>query len=978
MALQKQTLSIPVSQGIDTKTDEKQVPAGKALALENVRFQKTGKLSKRFGLVALPTASNIADINTTTINALVSDNSYLSAFTNKGVFAFSQGDQSWYNQSILSTLAKISTDNVLDNFFNQSAPDMDITSDGTHAAYVYTQQSTSFATNLSVCLEDLSTGLKKYATVVLAGVTPGLQRVIIVKDSGAVKVHVFYYDGTNLVRNIYNFNMIAISVGTVITTMTSASRFDLCKDASNIYLVRMTTTNLSLFKYDYAGTQLLTTSNTVTLSLGLALTIYQTTNNIHVAWTGALTDNAIKGFNKSLVATIPEVTFAGGLNDTKITMCENSAYPNFLFLFADTDTTTPQFKYSVIGFSVSAYSAIVPVTYYRCALASQPFAINGKTFVVLRSYDFNNKSFFLFNALESYICQKLSTELAIKLTEYSVSKTIVINNVAKTLITRRSIDATSDNLSSPSAALVNLDFNNNYADNSRVVVGGRIYLTNGATIECDKTIPTDNGFVFNPVMSAPVQVTGVANPNIASKTFSYVVLYEYKDSAGNITRSAPSAASSITTTSTAQSITVSFRKPLLSLKAAAVATTLSQQYSAVLYRTKTLGSVYFRCQELILTVADGDFSSFSDTASDSDISDNETIYTTGGVLQNDSAPAAKFSTAGGNRIFLGGLEEKDEVAFSKRQLYGESVAFSDFFRIRVSSGTSADKTQISALGYMDGKLIIFRQQSIYFLQGDGPSELGDGSFSEPEIISSDAGCIEPRSVINTPMGLMFKSRKGIYILTRGLAVEYIGAEVEDFNSANVCASILSDKYNEVRFYLTTGDCLVYNYLFQSWSIFKNQTAVDADVWQNSPVSVISNTIFKETENTYLDNGSTGFYSMKYISPWLRLDLIQGYVRCYQLWIIGSYKSPHTLKCRVYVDYDSSVFDEYSLIYSNTESPQYQFTISLPRQKVESIKFEIFDTSHQAASNGEAYDLSNIQVEIGMKAGGYKLAANKSF
>lgn len=976
MALQKQTLSIPVSQGVDTKTDEKQVPAGKALALENVRFQKTGKLSKRFGLVALPVATNIADLNTNTVNAIVSDNNYLSAFTNKGVFAFSQGDQTWYNQSILSTLAKISTDNVLDNFFNQSAPDMDITSDGTHAAYVYTQQSPSYATNLSVCLEDLSTGLKKYATIVLTGVTPGLQRVIIVKDNGVLKVHVFYYNGTNLIRNIYDYNMIPISSGVVITSMTSASRFDLCKDASSIYLVRMTTTNLSLFKYNYAGTQLLTTSNTVTLSLGLAVTIYQTTNNLHVAWTGSLTDNAIKGFNKSLVANIPEVTFAGGLNDTKITMCENNG---LLAIFADTDTTTPQFKYCLMSFTGLNYIlSVAPVTYYRCALASQPFSINGNAFVIIRSYDFNNKSFYLMNAYASYICQKLSTELAIKLTENTVSKTIVINNVARTLITRKSIDATSDNLSSPAAALVNLDFNNTFADNSRVVVGGRIYLTNGATIECDKTIPTDNGFVFNPVMSTPTQVSGVANPNIASKTFSYVVLYEYKDSAGNITRSAPSASSSITTTSTAQSITVNYRKPLLSLKAAALATSLSQQYSAVLYRTKASGSVFFRCQEAILTAADGDFSFFSDTASDSDIADNETIYTTGGVLQNDSAPSARFSTAGGNRIFLGGLEEKDEIAFSKRQLYGESVAFSDFFRIRVSSGTSADKTQISALGYMDGKLIIFRQQSIYFLQGDGPSETGDGSFGDPEIISSDAGCIEPRSVINTPMGLMFKSRKGIYILTRGLSVEYIGAEVEDFNSANVCASVLSDKYNEVRFYLTTGDCLVYNYLFQSWSVFKNQTPVDADIWQNSPVSVISNTVFKETENTYLDNGATGFYSMKYVSPWLKLDLIQGYVRCYQLWIIGSYKSPHTLKCRVYVDYDSSSYDDYSLVYNNTDSPQYQFQISLPKQKVESIKFEIYDIAHGAASNGEAFDLSNIQVEVGMKAGGYKLANTKSY
>jgi hypothetical protein len=116
--------------------------------------------------------------------------------------------------------------------------------------------------------------------------------------------------------------------------------------------------------------------------------------------------------------------------------------------------------------------------------------------------------------------------------------------------------------------------------------------------------------------------------------------------------------------------------------------------------------------------------------------------------------------------------------------------------------------------------------------------------------------------------------------------------------------------------------------------------------------------------------------MKFTSPWLKLDLVQGYVRCYQLWIIGDYKSPHTLKCRVYADYDSSTYEDYSLVYNNSSSPQYQFQISLPNQKVESIKFEIYDVAQ--SGNGESYDLSNIQVEVGMKAGGYKLAANKSY
>jgi hypothetical protein len=159
-----------------------------------------------------------------------------------------------------------------------------------------------------------------------------------------------------------------------------------------------------------------------------------------------------------------------------------------------------------------------------------------------------------------------------------------------------------------------------------------------------------------------------------------------------------------------------------------------------------------------------------------------------------------------------------------------------------------------------------------------------------------------------------------------------------------------------------------------WSVSTNQTSVDAETYKNTVSIIKSNKIFSESESVFKDG--TSFYVMKFISPWLKVNLVQGYVRAYQLWIIGDYKSAHTLKCKVYFDYDDTVFEEYSLVYNSSSSPQYQFQISLPRQKVESMKFEIFDADH--AGTGESYDLSNIQIELGIKAGGYKLAPNKSY
>jgi hypothetical protein len=221
---------------------------------------------------------------------------------------------------------------------------------------------------------------------------------------------------------------------------------------------------------------------------------------------------------------------------------------------------------------------------------------------------------------------------------------------------------------------------------------------------------------------------------------------------------------------------------------------------------------------------------------------------------------------------------------------------------------------------------------------------------------------------------MFKSLKGIYLLDRGLGTQYIGAAVEDFNSQRIVAAIVSDKFNEARFYTNLNNCLVYNYLFGTWSVFKGQTSVDADIWQGSPVSLISNKVLVETENTFLDDSQ--FYSMKLVTPWLKLNGIQGFQRIYQLWIIGNYKSAHTLKMKIYVNYEETVVETYDLIYNGSTESQYQFTVSMPYQKIESIKFELFDEAQ--SGNGESFDLSNLQAEVGIKSGGYKLAANKTF
>lgn len=996
MALQKQLFNIPISGGVDTKTDPFQVTAPNAALLENARFQKTGKLSKRFGLVALTTSSNDGFFASSSVESIVCDEDYLSTITDKGVYAYSQGDNEWYKQASFTLSSRIKSDYISKNQFNQRRPDFDITSDGSHRLYTCVQNSQTelgptYTSSVLSVLEDTATGLKKSATIDLSITTKGRgSRCIVVESSGALYAHVFYFDGNEVKRTVYDENMSPISSGvTIIASSGVAAQFDLCKDSSSIYLAHLTGTTLEMRVYDFTGTQTATRSTTVANALltvstyGRGLSLVATSSNIHLAWC-VLSNIAIRGFNKDLTDAIAQALTLSG-DRQKVSLCSNGSG---LTLVYDNETPSSQtgFLQTIPVTFTTTYTFGTELFLQRLNMASQPFLVNSKVFVIVKTNETENKNYYLYNITDSYIVQRFSPGLASSQSidgstvDAMVSKTIVVDNVAYTNICRLSILTGSDLIDQVASMSINShDFSQSSSTGGKFKVGKSLYHVSGNVLEFDKLASFENGFVFTPKIQSVTVQTGVANPNIASKNFSYVAVYEFYNAQGERVLSAPSPIFNVPTTSASASrIDIAVSSLVLSLKSKLGSNNFDTTVGVAIYRTASGGTTFYRVGSSLMTFNNGNSEVINDTAADSAILDNEQLYTTSDVLQNDPAPSSEFAVAGGNRLFLGGLEERDEVAYSKKQLFGEALLFSDFFRIRVSSGTNADKTPISALGYMDGKAIIFRQQSIYFIQGDGPNELGVGSFTDPEIIQSDVGCVDARSVLSMPSGLMFKSRKGIYLLDRGLAVSYIGAQVEDYNDENIVASVLSDKFNECRFYTDQGNCLVYNYLFGTWSVFTDQTSIDADNWQSSPVSIIGNTVFKETENTYLDNGVTGFYPMKYVSPWLKLDMIQGFIRVYRLWILGNNKSTHTLKCKIYTDYDESTSDDYDLDLDVTDQPQYQFNIHLPNQKCQAVKFEIFDDNHAANSNGEAYDLSNIQLEIGFKAGGYKLASTKTY
>lgn len=1020
--LQKQVITVPISEGLDLKTDQKQVMAGKSLQLQNVRFYKTGKIQKRFGLEPLIKNTTSGDLSF--LFALVSDNKTINAISADGVHSLSPGSDQWDKMSDMKDIVKIKSEFLSKSAYNHFNPDMDYNESLGLIATVYreVQENNNLTANpaefVTIVIEDIATGVKKIrkiSSINTQDYKKSQQKIMITSSGGEPRIHVFYdYTSFRLMNIVLDKNLDDVvaqnTVETFLVGTFSKYKMDICRDATNIYLGSMMESTLKVRKYSLAGALVSTYTNVLSYRLGTSLvgsnglgfSICQTTTDIHVFFI----HNIVPAPNQSF---IDGIGVSKSLMTTSITeTLSSSAWPDIrdIAIVANGSTivmaTTEAAVYPSDLTRVEKFTAAFGAAYTyteptilngvnRAVVLSRPFVLNDENFVVVKCPETSQPSGLVYNMDTEKFCANyspfgLSSSRVVQIasTTYytgTCNSAIVLGNAYTMIEKLYGVNTNSvsgyDFNANVAISKLSLNFNNELSSGTKQKIGETNYYTNGPTFSLDGRGAYESGFYLRPKIDAITSNTsGGTTPAVASKTFNYLAVYNYYNGQGELERSIPSPSVQITTAANTTYVNISvknFRGTYKDSYYLDSGSNYIQKYVSeiVLYRTENGGAVFYR----VSSVPNGQFaqnSNIADAAADSDIINNEILYTSGGVLESDSTPNAKFSTSGGNRLFLGGLEEEDEIAYSNRQIYGEAVSFSDFYRIRISSGTSADKSPMSALGYMDGKLIIFRQNSIYFIQGDGPNDTGlGGNFTDPEIVSSDVGCTDPRSVVNGPNGLMFKSRKGIYLLDRSLQASYVGASVEDFNLEGICSALVSDKFNEARFYTEGGNCLVYNFLFDSWSTFQAQTTVNADIWANNPVSIIGGLPFKEVEDSFIDD--TTPYSVFVITPWLKLSGLQDFGRVYSLNILGEFKSAHTLRVTAYYDYATNYLEVYNVLPLISDS-QYQYRIHLKKQKCESIQFVIEDVNPV----GESMTLSALTLEVGIKSGSMKLPATRKY
>ena len=500
--------------------------------------------------------------------------------------------------------------------------------------------------------------------------------------------------------------------------------------------------------------------------------------------------------------------------------------------------------------------------------------------------------------------------------------------------------------------------------NNLHVTGGYLGMYDGAEF-------AEHNFFQQPVQPL---VTQIGPGPMAVGFYYYSITYEWQDAYGQIHESSPSdpVAFQITTVMGASSLNIAC--PTLKL------TNKSSQVYIAIYRSSD-GFVFYRepntgIKSNVQSQKNFDTFSVSDNYTNAQLLSQPILYTSGGEVNNASAPACTFVSNYKRRLIVVPSEDLNSVWYSKditpptAGSIGTPVNFATEFVLSVDERGGG----ITGTIQLDDKLLMMKSTSISVLTGEGPANNGtQNDFSTPQIVATDTGALYGRSLVLTPLGIMFQAPKGYYLIDRSLSVSYVGAPVENFNTAECLVAILMYDRNEVWFGTnTSNNVLIYNYYFNQWSSIK-VGLTHACVFQNKFTALTNNLIRQETPGAYQRNGVG--YAMKATTGWLSFAQLQGFQRVYKLMFLGDYKSAHRIQVDVSVDFDDTVVQTSTI--TATSTPPYQYRVFMTRQKCESIKFTIQDLAPVSGSWTEAYTLGNMAFEVGIKRGLNKLPATKS-
>lgn len=1000
MALQKQNIPINFSQSLDTKTDPYQVPAGKFLILSNSIFDKGNLLQKRNGfqrLVSLP------DDTFTYLNTF---NGALTAI-GTSLSAYSSSSQSWVSKGTIIPV-QLDTLPLVRTTSNQSQVDTSISGNGL-VCTVYTNDSPSTTYNYTIA--DSTTGQNIVESTLIA--TPSeAPRVFLLENYFII----LYSQAANLkyiAVPIHNPSS-PIAAVTLITNYSAGGTmlaFDGVVSNNKLYVAYNATDGGGAIRMSYLNSFLVrqTAATGVNVANAKSATMMSIcsdeTGVTPVIWVAYFLTAGTLGYVLAvtpqlvtILASTSVITIETVLN---ITCTAQNSIITFIYEVQNTYSYGASLPTNYIVRNTTTIAGVVgsgQQILKGAGLASKSFLMDGTAYVLTAYSSTYQPSYFVIDE-NSRVIAKLAYANGGGYLTHGLPSATITDRVAQIGYLIKDLIVPANKSQNPSSTtpvftqtginLVSFLFTSDGMNASEI--GHNLNISGGELWTYDGYQVVEQGFNLYPDNVVVTTTTGAGG--LTAQTYFYQAVYEWADRQGNIHRSAPSiAVSQVTTTaSSTNTIKVPTYRP-----------TNKPFVKIVLYRWSTAQPVYYQVTSLTsptFSSTAADSVTITDAAADSAIVGNSIIYTTGGVVENIAAPATKATTLFRSRLFLIDSEDQNLLWYSKQVIEGTPVEMSDLFTIFVAPtvGAQGDTGPISALSSMDDKLIIFKRNAIYYLTGTGPDNTGaNNDFSEPVFITSTIGCTNQNSIVFMPNGIMFQSDKGIWLLGRDLTTTYIGAPVQEFNSSTVLSALTIPGTNQVRFILSSGDVLMYDYFYGQWGVFKNIPQISSILFEHLHTFIDSHgRVFQENPLSYVDGSNPVLIDFE--TGWFNMAGLQGYERAYFLYLLATYYTPHKLTVSISYDYSESPSqtvvitpDNFSGTYGTDSlyggSSPYggmgsleQWRVFLAKQKCQAFKIRVtesFDSSF-GTSPGAGFTMSGINAIIGMKSNYPRIPASRS-
>ena len=996
MTLQKALVPVDLSGSLDTKTDEKLVLSSKLVELENAVFTKGKSVEKRYGYDALGTEI-IGGSSLPTGEALTSLEDELLVFGSNKLYSYAQGLTKWVERGGFRSIDATSED-LIRNENQQSAVDCCL-SDG---MILYAWEDSSGGVRASVV--DSQNGVVVLEDVLVANnastprcVAQGRNMTVCyantsdnrIESKQVVTEAPTVFSSAVIIASDLNISSRLFDVGPYDSSNDSAVLA--YADTSNTVKVCYLTSGGAKGDLSTGFPDIVTISAQAEDSISIYAE-YSTSINIFVAFGKSTSGTGLKVYhlNEDLT-TNGSSTSADSTKINRIGMVFDSS-SNLEVFYEHNATATYDHLVNKRTFTPSNNTITSATVVMRSVgLLSRPFLYSGATYLWVIYESTLQPTYFLIDS-SGLVLAKYKQGLAGSHITRGVPTSMINTSTGifevPAQVQTRLTSTGNDVYSLKGVSRLKSDFSGNRTFLSKQL-GKSLLIGGGFTSLYDTQEISELGFHLYPENVSCA--TATSSGSLAAGTYSYKVIFVFTDANGRIHRSAPSSGVQQVTTGSTSKNTLTI--PTLRIT----------DHSAVnveVYRTTNNGTLYFKVGSVANSVSSDTVSFVDSSITDATLIGLESLYTNGGVLENIAPPAMSVLGTFKNRMFVVSSEVPQVLYYSKQRLGDQAIEFNDSFKITVNEAKS-----ITGIQQMDEKLILFEDNRIFSMTGNGPTPTGDNNdFSDAQLITSDAGCADPRSIVLIPQGILFKSNKGIYLLNRSLETVYIGAPVERYNSNTITSADLLQDVNQVRFLCSDGDTICYDYYYNKFSIFTSHRGNGATVWQQSGNYVYLRTdgLVWEQSTEYSDNGA--FYPLKLTTSWLKTDAVQGLQRVRKAFVLGEYASDHILNVQVGYDYESFYRETHKFNYSRDlsvtkfaeENPfasqtfasgsdgdlangVYQFRMHLGKQKCDCIRFTIEDREDSEIVTpvvGQSYSISNLMLEVGLKETGMKLPQQK--